>query len=135
MERKGMAWHLLVVTLLIGIVQHFILSPGLTSAAPVAPITAAEQSMAQGRSAWQRGAFEEAVRAWLEATQRYEQARQPRGQSAALTQLAQAYQALGQYRLAAQSLSSALALAQQAGDRVQIATVLGSLGRVSLVTG
>ena len=43
-----MAWHLLVVTLLVGIVQHFILSPGLTSAAPVAHITAAEQFMAQG---------------------------------------------------------------------------------------
>ncbi len=130
-----MAWYLLVVTLLVSIVQNLILSPRLTIAAPVAPITAAEQFMAQGWSAWQRGAFEEAVRAWLEAARHHEQARQPRGQSTALTQLAHAYQALGQYRQAAQSLSSALALAQQAGDRIQVATVLGSLGRVSLVTG
>ena len=75
-----MAWYLLVVTLLVSIVQNLILSPRLTIAAPVAPITAAEQFMAQGWSAWQRGAFEEAVRAWLEAARHHEQARQPRGQ-------------------------------------------------------
>ena len=54
--------------------------------------------MAQGWSAWQRGAFEEAVRNWQDAAQRYAQAGQPRAQSVALTQLARAYQALGQYR-------------------------------------
>ena len=130
-----MAWHWLLVTLLVGMLQNLILSPRLTIAAPAAHSTAAEQFMAQGWNAWQRGAFEEAVRAWLTAAEHYEQARQPLGQSAALTQLAHAYQALGQYRKAAQSLSSALALAQQAGDRAQVATVLGSLGRVSLATG
>src|SRR5262245_55030162 len=134
MGRKGLAWHLLVVTLLVGTVQNFILSPRLTGAAPVARTTA-EQFMAQGWSAWQRGAFEEAARAWLAAVPHYEQARQPHAQSAALTQLAHAYQALGQYRKAAQSLASALELAQQAGDRVQVATVLGGLGRLYLVTG
>ncbi len=128
-------WHLLVVTFLVGTVQNIILSPRLTSAAPVARITAAEQFMAQGWSAWQRGAFEEATRAWLAAVPHYEQARQPHAQSAALTQLARAYQALGQYRKAAQSLTSALELAQQAGDRLQVATVLGGRGRLYLVTG
>jgi len=116
-------------------VQNLILSPRLTSAAPAAHITVAEQFIAQGWSAWQRGAFEEAVRAWLAAVSRYEQAGQPHGQSVALTQLAHAYQSLGQYRKAVQSLSAALELAQQSGDRVQIATVLGSLGGTYFVSG
>jgi len=104
-------------------------------AAPAAPTTAAQEFMAQGWSAWQRGAFEDAVRAWLAAAQHYEQARQPRAQSDALTQLARAYQALGQYRKAVQNLSLALELAQKSGDRAQAAAVLGGLGRISFVTG
>jgi CHAT domain-containing protein len=91
--------------------------------------------MAQGWSAWQRGAFEEAVHAWSAAAQRYEQARQPRAQSEALTQLAHAYQALGQYRKAVQHLSLALELARKAGDRAQAAIVLGGLGGLYLVSG
>ncbi len=91
--------------------------------------------MAQGWSAWQRGAFEEAARSWQDAAQRYAQASQPRAQSVALTQLARAYQALGQYRKAEQSLASALELAQKAGDQVQVATVLGSLGGIYFVSG
>jgi hypothetical protein len=50
----------------------------------------------------------------------------------ALTQLARAYQVLGQYRQAGQSPSSVLELAQKAGNQVQIATVLGSLGGPTL---
>lgn len=46
----------------------------------------------------------------------------------ALTQLARAYQALGQYRKAEQNLTLALELARKAEDQVQIATILGSLG-------
>jgi hypothetical protein len=44
--------------------------------------------MAQGWSTWRRGAFEEAVRSWQDAVQRYDQTGQPRAQSVALTQLA-----------------------------------------------
>jgi len=113
----------------------FVLFPHTAIAAPVAHTTAAQEFMAQGWNAWQRGAFEDAVRAWLAAAQRYEQAGQPRAQSDALTQLAHAYQALGQYRKAVQHLSSALALAQKAGDRAQAATVLGGLGGSYFVTG
>ena len=125
-----MVWHPLVAALLFGMFHGFVVSPHAAIAAPVAPSTAAQEFMAQGWSAWQRGAFEDAVRAWLAAAQRYEQAGQPRAQSDALTQLAHAYQALGQYRKAVQHLSSALALAQKAGDRAQTATVLGRLAGV-----
>lgn len=123
--------------LLVGLVVLYSLTfaPGLTMAAPAAHTAAAEQSMAQGWSAWQQGAFAAASKAWLAAVQHYEHARQPRSQSQALTHLAHAYQALGQYRQALHSLSSAFALAQQAGDRNQVATVLGSLGQLRLSTG
>jgi tetratricopeptide (TPR) repeat protein len=125
----------LVAALVLGMFQSGVGLPYLASAAPAGPGLAAETSMAQGWSAWQRGAFEEAVRSWLDAALRYAQTAQPRTQSVALTQLARAYQALGQYRQASQSLSSALELAQQAGDRVQVATVLGSLGEIYFVSG
>ena len=126
-----MVWHLRVAALLCGMVYGFVLFPHSAIVASEAPTTTAQEFMAQGWSAWQRGAFEEAVRAWLAAAQRYEQAHQPRAQSDALTQLAHAYQALGQYRKAVQNLSSALSLAQKAGDRAQAAAVLGG-GRALL---
>jgi CHAT domain-containing protein len=53
----------------------------------------------------------------------------------ALTHLAQAYQALGQYRQALASLETALALAEKVTGRPQIAAVLGSLGNVYIATG
>jgi CHAT domain-containing protein len=129
-----MVWFALVAALVSGMFHGFVGLPHLASAAPAGHVSAAEASMAQGWSAWQRGAFEEAVRSWQDAAQRYAQAGQPRAQSVALTQLARAYQALGQYRKASQNLSSALELAQKAGDRAQTATVLGALGGISLVT-
>src|ERR671937_362290 len=135
MRSIDMAWFALVAALAFGIFRGFVGPPHLASAAPAGPVPTAEASMAQGWSAWQRGAFEEAARSWQEAAQRYAQAHQPRAQSVALTQLARAYQALGQYRTAGQSLSTALELARQTGDRVQVATVLGSQGGIYFVSG
>ncbi|HWN08485.1 MAG TPA: CHAT domain-containing protein, partial [Pyrinomonadaceae bacterium] len=53
----------------------------------------------------------------------------------ALIHVAQAYQALGQYRDAVQNLESALALAEKSNDRAQVAIALGTLGNVYLATG
>ena len=130
-----MAWFALVVAVAFGLCHGSVGLLHLAGAAPAGQMPAAETSMAQGWSAWQRGAFEEAARSWQDAAQHYAQAGQPRAQSVALTQLARAYQALGQYRKAEQSLASALELAQQAGDQVQSATVLGSLGGTYFVSG
>ena len=88
-----MVWPPLVVALVFSMFHA--LCPHTAMAAPVAPTAAAQEFMAQGWSAWQRGAFEDAVRAWLAAAQHYEQARQPRAQSDALTQLARAYRPWG----------------------------------------
>ena len=127
--------HPLVPALLFGIFSSFVMIPCTAIATPAAHTPVAQKHMEQGWSAWQRGAFEEAVQAWLAAAQRYEQAQQPRAQSDALTQLARAYQALGQYRKAMQNFSSALELARQAEDRAQVATVLGGLGGIYFVSG
>jgi CHAT domain-containing protein len=107
----------------------------LVMAAPRAHPTTGEQDMAQGWQAWQRGAFAEAVRAWRAAADSYARARQPQAQSAVLTHLAQAYKALGQYRQALHSLTTALQLAQQTEDRRQVVIVFESLGQTYLVTG
>jgi tetratricopeptide (TPR) repeat protein len=91
--------------------------------------------MAEGRKAFQQGAFEQAVLHWREAVRLYEQAAKPEQQSKALTHLAQACQALGQYQEAFSSLTLALALAEQAGDQTQIASVPHSLGNAYIASG
>ncbi len=91
--------------------------------------------MMQGVSAFQRGAFEQAVLDWREAARLYEIGRKFDKQKEALTLLGQAYQYIGQYHEALKSLKSALALAQKSGDRSQIAPVLGSLGNLHITLG
>ncbi|MBI3800792.1 MAG: CHAT domain-containing protein [Deltaproteobacteria bacterium] len=91
--------------------------------------------MTEGRNAFQQGDFEQAVLHWREAARLYEQAAQPGQQSEALTHLAQADQALGQYQEVFSNLSLALALAKQSGDQTQTASVLHSLGNAYLATG
>ena len=132
-----MAWQFLVSVLLLHTVSFVLLPPvsALAASVAVAEVVAPEQYMAQGGDSFQRGAFEEAVRSWREAVRLYGRAQQPAAQSAALTQLAQAYQALGQYQQAIKSFTAALELAEQIGDRTQVATVLGGLGGVHSITG
>lgn len=90
--------------------------------------------MQQGTSAYQRGAFDQALNAWKDAAQRYEEVADPRGQSRALVQAAGAAQALGHSKLALQQLDLALALAQQVGRPAWTAQVLDRLGRAYLST-
>ena len=130
-----MKWSALVAALLVCVVYNDMAFSPLVMAAPKAHLTSGEQAMAQGWQAWQRGAFAEAVRAWLAAADYYARARQPQAQSTALTHLAQAYKALGQYRQTLHSLTTALQLAQQTKDRRQVAIVFESLGQTYLITG
>ena len=88
--------------------------------------------MAQGLQAYQRGSFDQALAAWKQAADLYERAGKVREQSQALAQAAQASESLGQVSQALQQLELALTLAQQTGDRAQIATVMENLGRTYL---
>jgi CHAT domain-containing protein/Tfp pilus assembly protein PilF len=109
-------------------------TPVLLHAAPAAPDETPQQYVEQGLQQFQRGDFGPAVLSWTAAARLYEQQGKAAEHSTVLTHLAQAYQAIGQYRLALQSLQAALPLAEQSGDQAHIASVLGSLGNVYIVT-
>jgi tetratricopeptide (TPR) repeat protein len=96
---------------------------------------AAQQHLAQGLQAFQHGNFEQAEREWSAAATLHERARRPHAHSVVLTHLAQAYQALGQYRQALARLEKALTFARQSADRALLAAILGNLGNVYAVLG
>lgn len=90
--------------------------------------------MTQGRDAYRRGAFEQALAHWKEAARLYGTGGDSAHQGEALVSAAQAAQTLGQTKQALQSLELALALAQSQSDDVWRATVLAQLGRTYLAT-
>jgi CHAT domain-containing protein len=92
-------------------------------------------AFAKGVEAYERGAFEQAAAHWLESSRLAERGGDAGARIRALTHLAQAYQALGQYRAALADLETALALAQASGDRARMAWVGASLGSVQLALG
>lgn len=115
-----------------------LLSGGATiAAAETAPaaVSAPEGRMDDGLKAYQRGAFDEAVVNWTEAARLYEQAGRRSEQSEALIRLAPAYQAMGHYAKALQSLQTASALVERTGDRVMLARVKSLAGTVYLAAG
>jgi len=123
-------WILLLTALLI--VGLFTFSfVDRSSAATVS----ADQYMERGVDAFQRGDFGQAVLSWTEAARLYESEQRDSQQSGALIQMAQAYQALGQYRDALKNLESASILAERSRDRTQAALALGTMGDVYIATG
>ena len=94
-----------------------------------------EQQMAEGLGSFQRGDFEQAAISWTAAARQYEQAGKSREQEDALVRLAQAYQAMGHYTEAFQSLKSAIALAEREREPGRMALVLGSAGSLYLAAG
>src|SRR5262245_34556874 len=111
------------------------LTPAFADSAPASANASADEQMTEGRNAFQQGDFEQAVLHWREAARLYEQAAQPGHQSEALTHLAQAEQALGQYQEVFSNLTVALTLANQSGDQAQTASVLHTLGNAYIATG
>jgi CHAT domain-containing protein/Tfp pilus assembly protein PilF len=107
----------------------------LAATVPVAESTSAEQGMKEGLRLLQRGDFEQATLSLREAARLYEAEQKFSQQSIALIHLAQAYQALGQYRDSVQSIESALSLAEKSNDKTQVAIALASLGNVYIATG
>jgi CHAT domain-containing protein len=91
--------------------------------------------MVEGELAYERGHFEEALTAWWEASRSFEQQGRWHEQSAALHRLANAYQSLGLYDKALESLASALAIAREDADHKQVAAILGTLGDLHIARG
>ena len=96
---------------------------------------AADSLIEQGMAAFQRGALPEAAIRWAEAARACEARRDTPCRISALTHLAHAQSALGQYRQAATSLETALGLARDSGDRRARASIAAALGNVYVALG
>jgi CHAT domain-containing protein len=89
----------------------------------------------EGLAAFQRGALQQAAVSWASAAQGYEKQGQVAGRISALTHLAHAQSGLGRYQQAAASLTTALDLANAAGDRRRAASIGAALGNVFIALG
>src|SRR5438128_78230 len=98
--RKLLAYLCITATLLI---------PSMTTSASSSH-SAADEVMAQGTQAFQRGSYEDALGKWKEAARQYEAQGQAHQQSQALVAAARAAEAIGQIRQALQLLELASAL-------------------------
>ena len=130
MERRAgaISWCVALLAALAAVVSW-------SSAAAAADPPQAQSSFRKGVEAYERGAFEQAAAHWLDASRQAERDSNAGARILALTHLAQAYQALGQYRAALADLETALAIAQATGDRARMAWVGASLGTVQLALG
>ncbi|MEA3187846.1 MAG: hypothetical protein QOD99_1676 [Chthoniobacter sp.] len=79
------------------------------------------------------GAFEESLPLWKKAASLFEQAKDGSRQIEAETQLAAAYYALGQTRLAAETLTSAEKFATQKADTKNLAAIKAALGAIYIL--
>jgi len=100
-----------------------------------AAVSAPEGRLDEGLKAYRRGAFEEAAVSWTEASRLFEQAGRRGEQGEALIRLSQAYQGLGLYNRALQSLQAASALIGPTGDRLRLAEIRGTAGMLYQATG
>lgn len=87
--------------------------------------------MKSAAGAFSQGSFSEAAAAWKEAATLFGKSRQPARQADALFNLGQAYHALGQRRLAKESLEQSLDLATTAEQRVRAKAALGAVSTFS----
>jgi CHAT domain-containing protein/uncharacterized protein HemY len=94
----------------------------------------AKDLVAQGESAFQRGAFSEAAADWQKAVTSFHKQRNTKAEILTSVSLASAYQALGDQRRAVQILQSALDRAEKAGDRSLALQVKSKLGTALLMT-
>lgn len=108
-----------------------LLIPSMTILAS-APSSPADDAMAQGTQAFQRGSYEDALGKWKEAARQYDAQGQAHQQSQALVAAARAAESMGQIKNALQLLELASALAQNEPDAVWRATVLAQLGHTYL---
>jgi len=91
--------------------------------------------MEEGLRSFQRGDFDQAVSSWTEASQLFESEGMVKEQCKALIKISQAYQSIGHYNKAVQTLEAALILAEKSENKTLVATVLGNLGNVYIAIG
>ncbi len=101
----------------------------------LAEISNADNLIKQGRQAYDNGQFAQAVRQWKTAAVIYGTGKQAAAQIDALCLLARAYQSLGQYPAALESLDAASELAQKIKDERREADVMAELGRIFIYIG
>jgi CHAT domain-containing protein len=104
-------------------------SMAISASAPSSP---ADETMAQGTQAFQRGSYEDALGKLKEAARQYDAQGQAHQQSQALVAAARAAESLGQTRQALQLLELASMLAQNEPDALWRATVLAQLAHTYL---
>lgn len=120
--------------------RSLVLTLSLVSASPsilYAETTDAELQLLMNRGLrnLQVGAFEQAAQDLTQAAQASERLNQPLQQSDALLAAAHAYEALGYYGKAVQSLELASALLQASGDKPRTVAALAMLGQVQAAAG
>lgn len=92
--------------------------------------TRVEERIRMGQTAYDRGAFDEAVAQWRQADRLYASQHNSKGQVKALVSLSAAYQALGQHRLALRTLELAGQLAETSPDRPSLLAAQNEAGVV-----
>lgn len=120
----------LLVLALVGSLQS-----GLLLAKEPVDRDASTTLMERGWDLFRQGAFEEAGRAWTEASRFYAERDEPMQQTEAVTYLAYAYESLGQYRKAIQQLELAQALAERTGSQDRLTAILGRIATDYLAVG
>ena len=94
-----------------------------------------DQRLEEGRKAYQKGAFPQAILHWTEASQYYERDGQKQQQGQALIYLSQALHQIGRYGDARAVLVKAMNLAKERGDQGQLVVILGRLGTLYFAIG
>ncbi|MEW6110306.1 MAG: CHAT domain-containing protein [Nitrospirota bacterium] len=127
----------LLIILFLCLIGHLILFCPYSLAESVsAPENSSpEKYMVQGMGSFQKGAFEQAVIYFQEASRLYEKEGKHSKQSEVLSLLYQAHQSIGQYNEALKNLKLALTLAEKSGDKMRIASVFSDLGNLYIATG
>jgi CHAT domain-containing protein len=106
-----------------------------TAESKSSPEVSLTEHMEEGLRSFQRGDFDQAVSSWTEASQLFKSKGMVKEQCKALIKISRAYQAIGRYNKAIQTLEVARILAEKSEDKTLIATVLGSLGNAYIATG
>jgi CHAT domain-containing protein len=114
--------------------------PSVAQHSPVTPIVQqvsdAKAFLEEGKKQYQAGQFSEAVNAWQKAVQAYQAEGDSRNQALSLSYLSLAYQELGQWEQAEKAIAQSLELSLQVKDNdMLLAQVLNTQGNLQLARG